>query len=59
MATKFKKGDSVKLVTVTPQGDVQAFRMLEDGTVQCLISWTDVDGHTQERWFNEDDLTAA
>lgn len=59
MATKFKKGDAVKLVTVTPQGDVQAFRMLEDGTVQCLISWTDIDGHTQERWFNEDDLTAA
>lgn len=59
MATQFKKGDTVKLVTITPQGDVQALRMLEDGTVQCLISWTDVDGDVQERWFNEDDLTAA
>jgi len=59
MATKFKKGDSVKLVTVVPGGDVQAFRMLDDGTVQCLISWTDVNGNTQERWFNEDELTAA
>lgn len=59
MATKFKKGDAVKLVTVVPGGDVQAFRMLDDGTVQCLISWTDVNGNTQERWFNEDELTAA
>ncbi len=59
MATTFKKGDSVKLITVNPQGEVQALRMLDDGTVQCFISWTDVDGHTQERWFNEDDLTAA
>lgn len=59
MATAFKKGDTVKLITVVPQGDVQALRMLEDGTVQCLISWTDLDGNTQERWFNEDDLTAA
>lgn len=59
MATAFKKGDTVKLVTVVPQGDVQALRMLDDGTVQCLISWTDVNGNTQERWFNEDELTAA
>ncbi len=59
MATAFKKGDTVKLVTVVPQGDVQALRMLDDGTVQCLISWTDVNGNNQERWFNEDELTAA
>jgi len=59
MATTFKKGDTVKLITAVPEGDVQALRMLEDGTVQCFISWTDVDGNTQERWFNEDDLTAA
>lgn len=59
MATKFKKGDNVKLIAAIPQGDVQAFRMLEDGTVQCLISWTDIEGNAQERWFNEDDLTAA
>lgn len=59
MATAFKKGDTVKLVTVVPQGDVQALRMLDDGTVQCLISWIDKDGHTQERWFNEDELAAA
>ena len=59
MATKFKKGDSVKLHTVVPHGDIQGFRMLEDGTVQCLIAWTDVDGNAQERWFNEDDLITA
>lgn len=59
MATKFKKGDAVQLVVTVPAGDVQSLRMLDDGTVQCLISWTDGEGHTQERWFNEDDLTAA
>ena len=59
MATKFKKGDAVKLVVTVPEGDVQSLRMLDDGTVQCFISWTDKDGHTQERWFNEDELAAA
>jgi|Laugrefa1bdmlbdn_1035148.scaffolds.fasta_scaffold121373_2 uncharacterized protein YodC (DUF2158 family) len=59
MATKFKKGEAVKLVVTVPAGDVQALRMLEDGTVQCLISWTDGEGNNQERWFNEDDLIAA
>lgn len=57
MATAFKKGDVVKLKTVVPQGPVQALRMLEDGTVQCLIGWTDADGNEQERWFDEDVLT--
>jgi uncharacterized protein YodC (DUF2158 family) len=57
MATQFKKGDVVQLKTVTPQGPVQALRMLEDGTVQCLVAWTDVYGNEQERWFDEDALT--
>lgn len=59
MATKFKKGDQVKIQAVIPQGPVQAFRMDEDGTVYCLISWTDVEGVEHERWFKEDDLTAV
>ena len=42
MATAFKKGDIVKAQAVVPQGPVEALRMLEDGTVQYLISWTDV-----------------
>ena len=57
MATQFKKGDVVKLKTVVPQGPVQALRMDEDGTVQCLIAWTDANGNEQERWFDEDELT--
>lgn len=58
MATAFKKGDTVKLIATVPEGPVQALRMLEDGTIQYLVTWTD--GETQhERWFNEDQLTGA
>jgi len=59
MATKFKKGDEVKVQAVVPQGPVQALRMDEDGTVYCLVEWTDKDGQTQQRWFAEDDLIGA
>jgi uncharacterized protein YodC (DUF2158 family) len=59
MATMFKKGEVVKLKAVIPQGEVQALRMLEDGTVQCLLNWVDADGVEQNRWFNEDELVAA
>lgn len=56
MATKFKKGDAVKVNTVVPNGPVQALRMDDEGTVYCLIEWTDEKGQTQQRWFAEDDL---
>jgi uncharacterized protein YodC (DUF2158 family) len=56
MAAKFKIGDNVKLNTVVPEGPVKQFRMTDDGTIQCLIDWTDTEGVAQERWFNEDDL---
>lgn len=59
MATAFKKGDNVKLVTVTPQGPVQALRMDEDGNVQYLVSWTDSNGAEHQRWFDETQLVAA
>lgn len=59
MATAFKKGDAVKVKAVVPQGPVEALRMLEDGTVQYLISWTDADGASQSRWFDESTLIAA
>ena len=59
MATQFKKGVVVQLKTVAPQGPVQALRMLEDGTVQCLVAWTDAAGNEHERWFDEDDLTGV
>ena len=60
MATKFTKGDAVKVKAVLPQGPVVKFRMDEDtGAVSYLLQWVDAEGHTQERWFNEDDLTEA
>lgn len=59
MATTFTKGQEVKLRAVLPQGAVQAFRMDENGTVYCLIGWTDADGNEQNRWFAEAELVAV
>lgn len=59
MATTFKKGDNVKVVSVTPEGPVQALRMDEDGNVSYLVEWTDADGNDQQRWFDEAQLVAA
>lgn len=57
MATQFKKGQFVRVKSVLPSGEVQALRMLDDGTVQCLLTWADENGSEQTRWFNEDELT--
>lgn len=59
MATVFKKGDTVKLVGVVPEGPVQALRMDEEGNVSYLVEWTDAEGNTQQRWFAEDKLVAV
>lgn len=59
MATMFKKGDNVKLMAVVPEGPIEALRMDEDGNFHYLISWTDVNGIVQSRWFEEAQLTAA
>lgn len=59
MATKFKKGEAVKLNVAVPQGSVDALRMDEDGNVQYMMTWTDADGQVQSRWFDEDQLAAA
>jgi hypothetical protein len=58
MATKFKKGDVVAAKAVVPSGPVEALRMDEDGNFFYMISWTDLDGEQQQRWFAEDQLTA-
>lgn len=55
----FKKGDTVKMVAVVPQGPVEAMRMDEDGIVSYMVSWTDVNGTVQTRWFEESALVAA
>lgn len=59
MATKFKKGDAVSVNTVVPQGPVEALRMDEDGNFFYLLSWTDVNGQEQSRWFAEEELVSA
>jgi hypothetical protein len=59
MATKFAKNQQVKVKAVIPQGPVQALRMDEDGNFYYLIEWTDVEGKTQTRWFEEKDLVEA
>lgn len=58
MATQFTKNQTVRVKTVVPQGAVQALRMDEDGVVYCLLTWTDVNGISQTRWFAESDLEA-
>ena len=59
MATKFKKGDVVKLAAVVPEGPVTALRMDEDGNFFYCMEWTDAEGNKQSRWFDEDQLVAA
>jgi uncharacterized protein YodC (DUF2158 family) len=59
MATAFKKGDVVKLTAVVPQGPVLALRMDDSGIIQYLVEWVDANGVTQQRWFDEDQLTGA
>jgi hypothetical protein len=59
MATKFAKGQEVRLVAVVPQGEVEALRMSEDGVFSYLISWTDANGTVQNRWFEESQLEAV
>ena len=58
MATKFAKGQEVKLAAVVPQGPVKALRMDEDGTICYMITW-EANGVTHERWFTEEQLEAV
>jgi len=59
MATKFTKGQNVKVNAVVPQGPVKALRMDEDGVFFYQIEWTDANGNTHDRWFEEKDLVEA
>jgi hypothetical protein len=59
MATTYKKGDVVTVNTIVPSGPVEAIRMDEEGTVFYLISWTDINGDEQTRWFSEENLVTA
>lgn len=59
MATKFVKGQEVKVNATIPQGPVLALRMDEDGNFFYLIEWVDANNITQQRWFTESDLITA
>jgi uncharacterized protein YodC (DUF2158 family) len=59
MATAFKKGDVVEVNAVQPKGPVLSFRMDEDGNVYYLVEWADINGVTQQRWFEESTLIAS
>jgi uncharacterized protein YodC (DUF2158 family) len=59
MATQFSKNQTVRVKTVVPQGEVESFRMDEDGLVYCRLTWTDVNGVSQTRWFAESELEAV
>jgi hypothetical protein len=59
MATKYTKGQTVKLISPVPQGPVVALRMDENGTFFYLVEWTDESGTKQQRWFEEDQLASA
>jgi hypothetical protein len=59
MATKFIKGQDVKVAAVMPSGPVEKLRMDEEGNFFYLIKWVDASGQTQERWFAEADLVEA
>ena len=59
MASMFKKGQTVKVKTVVPEGPVESIRMDEDGTVFYLVKWVDIDEVAHERWFSEADLIAG
>jgi hypothetical protein len=59
MATKFIKGQDVKVAAVVPSGPVEKLRMDEDGNFYYMLKWVDANGQAQERWFAEADLVEA
>jgi hypothetical protein len=59
MATKFTKGQEVRVNAVIPQGPVKALRMDEDGKFFYQIEWVDAAGMKQVRWFAEEELVVS
>ena len=56
---KFSKGEHVRLITAVPEGPVARMRMDDDGNVQYLITWVDLRGEEQHKWFDEAELEPA
>jgi hypothetical protein len=59
MATKFQKGQTVRLDKTVPQGMIEKLRMDENGNFFYLLQWTKENGETTSRWFAENELVAA
>lgn len=60
MALTFQKGQTVTLKNpAVPTGPVVGFKVDGNGNVSYLVEWTDAAGEAQQRWFAEDELTAA
>lgn len=57
MAANFKIDDVVKLNIVPPQGPISKIQFSPEGEIEYLVSWTDVNGDYQIRWFKESELT--
>ena len=56
MAASYKVGQEVKVNIPVPQGLVSTLSVSQEGDIQYLVSWTDANDVSQERWFSEDDL---
>lgn len=59
MAANFAIGSVVKLNLVLPEGQVKKIQFNDAGEIEYLVSWADVDGANQERWFLESSLVAS
>jgi len=59
MATKFQKGQTVRLDKTVPQGTIEKLRMDENGNFFYLLQWIKENGETTSRWFAENELVAA
>ena len=56
MAASFKIGQVVKANAVIPTGPVLKLDVNQDGDIQYLVGWVDINGVDQEVWFKEEDL---
>lgn len=55
-----KVGDAARVVVPVIAGEVTQVKFNEDtGAKRILLTWTDLEGETQERWFTEEELEAV
>ena len=59
MAASFKIGQEVTLEVIAPKGPVEQLSVDQEGNIEYLVSWTDIAGEPQSRWFKEDELKAV